>query len=273
MSKIKLYCINKVRNSNGKIVEYVIGDEYGDTGNFDKDGVIGLIKDAKYDLTNLQLDSLGRLVDKAIPNESKLVEQINKRSQSKDIYVIFDRAYGFIQKMGLVMIVRDSNGNVKLTEPFDNLPNTINIDELMNNFENYISKKYGIQLTKLDVTNINDNSRFVQYGLQYVEYTYLNDQDFKKIDNIKNFKIACNVSSETHQMCKKVNDNDDFLGVIVYDKRDKAATDWANTRLKELEKATSKFKSNGKGKTPTKKGKTTSKKKDNSIMSLFSFSK
>lgn len=83
MEKIKLYCINKLHNNKGKVISYELGDEYGDTSIFDKAGVIGLIKDDRYDVTNLQLDKLGRLVDKAATNwlnESKIVEQINKRS-------------------------------------------------------------------------------------------------------------------------------------------------------------------------------------------------
>ena len=76
MEKIKLYCIKKNRDAKGSVVEWVMSDELGDTGRFDRKGVVALLKDKKYDVVNLQLDKLKRVVDKAVPNEKATVGSI-----------------------------------------------------------------------------------------------------------------------------------------------------------------------------------------------------
>ena len=246
MEAIKLYCIQKVRNPSGTIVEYIMSDELGDKGSFDRKGVVQLIRDRKYNVVNLQLDKLGRVVDKAIPNEAKIVDGISKRSQSNSTEAIFDRAYGFIQKMGMVMIVRDAAGHVKLTEPFDSLQGNINIDELQKRFEQYVLDKYHTALTKIDILNTADGSRFIQYGKEYVEYSILNTEDFKKIDSVKNFRFSCHADTKIHKCKRKVDRvfdkktgkvfDDAFLGVIVYDGNCKDAVNWAQKRLKDLDR-------------------------------------
>ena len=266
MEAIKLYCIEKVRNSRGKITSYIMSDEKGDVGSFDKDGVIGLMRDKKYDVVNLQRDTIGRVVDKAIPNEKKIIEQITNKSNSNQENNIYDRAYGFIMKMGLVMIIEDANGRIKMTEPFDKLSNDIDIDNLQSNFERYVKNKYGVELTKLVVINTANNSKFIQYGLQYVEYTYLNTEDFTGFDVMDNFEVNYNVSHETHKVYSKVANlkgiSNAFCGIIIYDIRDKMAVEWAEHQIMELNKKIKGLEASGTG------GKTGRGTKGNSRVSL-----
>lgn len=254
METINIYCLEKHRNRSGLIIEYIMSDEHGDKGSFDRQGVKQLIKDKKYNVVNLQLDRLGRVVDKAVQNEAKTIQDISTRSKASGIEAVFDKAYGFIQKMGMVMIVRDAAGHVKLTEPFDCLSGreNLDIDKLQVRFEEYVLAKYHTKLTKIDVTNTCDNSRFIQYGKEYVEYTILNTQDFKKIESNQNIKIKYNADKNEFKGKVKVDRimnpktgkviDDAFLGIILYDKRNKQAADWAQKRMNEIEKKVARFK-------------------------------
>lgn len=119
-------------------------------------------------------------------------------------------------------------------------------------FEEYVLAKYNTKLTKIDVTNTCDNSRFIQYGKEYVEYTILNTQDFKKIESNQNIKIKYNADKNEFkgkvQVDRIMNPktgkviDDAFLGIILYDKRNKQAADWAQKRMNEIEKKVARFK-------------------------------
>lgn len=245
MEKIKLYCIKKNRDAKGSVVEWVMSDELGDTGRFDRKGVVALLKDKKYDVVNLQLDKLKRVVDKAVPNEKAAVGSIAKK-KSNDITAIFDRAYGFIKKNGMVMLIKRPNGSIKYTEPFDKVQGKIGFEELQEKFESYLADKYGVELTKLVVEHPADKSVFIQYGLEYVEYTILNTKDFKTLDSFGNFNIRCSAGDNNHKGHKCVSTvvdkktgrtvEDALLGVMFYDTACKEAVDWMGQRVNEIEK-------------------------------------
>lgn len=269
MEKTKLYCLEKIRNSRGNVVEYVMGDEHGDTGNFDRDGVIGLLKDKKYNVMNLQLDSLNRVVDKAMEKEANIIEKIKQHSKSNDLQSIFDRAYGFILKNGMVMICQRGK-SIKLTEPFDMLKGQINIDVLQYDFETYVKAKYGFVPTKLEVVNVGKNFRYIMYGKEYVDSTIMDKEGFFcGVDSISNFKINYNVNEKDYQVYKRVgklkNVENAFCGIIIHDKRNKMAADWADQQIKKLDKHIDKM--------TTGSGSSSNSKKGNFIQVLNRFKK
>ena len=153
MSAIKVFCIEKHRNASGAIVEYVMGDKLGDTMTFDRKEIKKLIKDKKYDVVNLQIDSLGRVVDKEVKDEKAAIDSITKKSKSTNLEDIFDAGYGFLLKSGLIMIIRRPSGKIALTEPFDRIQGNIDIEKLQSQFESFVMKKYNTRMLKIDALN------------------------------------------------------------------------------------------------------------------------
>lgn len=240
MAAIKLYCLKKNRNANGAIVEYVMGDELGDTGSFDRKGVIGLIKDKKYDVVNLQIDKLGRVVDKEVKDEQSIVNNINKLSQSTNINDIFDTGYGFLLKMGMIIIIRKPNGQIEMTEPFDRIKTNVDIDKLMFDFEKFVMNKYNTKMLKIDSTNNRTGRRYVVYGIGYVE-EYPRPEQIRDAESVSHYTIKCQGDKGKKIIGrKKIKSgeiiDDAYLGTILLDTRNKDAVAWAKKRVSELEK-------------------------------------
>lgn len=63
-------CIEKHRDSNGNIIEYVLEDNHGVRKIVAKDHLKLAITNRQIAITNLKIDNAGRLVDKA-PEEIK----------------------------------------------------------------------------------------------------------------------------------------------------------------------------------------------------------
>lgn len=240
MSAIKIYCLKKNRDRNGAIVEYLMSDERGDTGCFDRKGVIALIKDKKYDVVNLQIDKLGRVVDKEVKDEEKIIDGISKLSKSTNINDIFDAGYGFLLKMGMIIIIRNSKGEIKMTEPFDRIKSGVDIDKLMVEFEKFVMNKYNTRMLKIDTLNNRTGRRYVVYGIGYVE-DYPRPEDIKNAESVSHYTIKCQGEYGKKIIGrKKIKSgeiiDDAYLGTILLDTRNKEAVAWAKKRVSELEK-------------------------------------
>ena len=240
MSAIKLYCLEKHRNANGAIVEYVMGDERGDTGCFDRKGVIALIKDKKYDVMNLQVDKLGRVVDKEVKDEKNIVNNINKLSKSTNINDIFDTAYGFLLKMGMIIIIRKPNGQIEMTEPFDRIKNNVDIDKLTVQFERFVMEKYNTKMLKIDSLNNRTGRRYIVYGIGYAE-DYPCPEEIRDAESVKNYTIKCQGDKGKKIIGRKRVKSgeiidDAYLGTILLDVCNQEAVAWAKKRVNELEK-------------------------------------
>lgn len=240
MEAIKLYCLQKRRNASGAIVEYVMGDMKGDIGCFDRKGVIALIKDKKYDVVNLQLDRLGRVVDKEVKDEKNIVSNINRLSKSTNIEDIFDAGYGFLLKMGLIMIIRKPNGKIVLTEPFDRIKGNVDIDKLQSQFESFVMKKYNTKMLKIDTLNNRTGRRYVVYGIGYAE-DYPCPEEIRDAESVKNYTIKCQGDKGKKIIGRKRVKSgeiidDAYLGTVLLDVSNQEAVVWAKKRVSELEK-------------------------------------
>lgn len=67
----KVMCVNKIRDSRGNIVCYMVLSERGIGFGLTADQVKEYIRSGKYDFLNLQIDKAGRLVDKAVKQPVK----------------------------------------------------------------------------------------------------------------------------------------------------------------------------------------------------------
>lgn len=239
MDKIKVYCVHKVRDGSGNIKKWIMGDMYGDKMDFNREEIKKLLKDKKYDVVNLQISADGKIVDKAVPEEKSVIDRINRLSKSNNIYEIFDGAYGVMQKMGLITIMRNPNGKVKMTGPFERLNPSINIDELTAQFESYIMNKFHTSLLKVDSINNRTGRRYIQYGIGYTE-DYPCPDEIRDAESVSHYTIKCNAPNGKKVIGRFKTKSgqiieDAYLGTIAYDSNNKEAVEWANKRIKELE--------------------------------------
>lgn len=258
---MKVMCVEKNRNAVGAIVEYVLCDEYGNTCYLNRDGMVKILKDKDYDVLNLQLDKMGRIVEKSMNNEKSMIEQLNKKSESTAENAIFERAYGLFKHQQMIVMVVQNGKVLLLDEPFNLVTsiNANNIDQFMSQFEGYLKNKYNYTPAKLEVINKARNWRYIMYGEQYIECTIMHKQNYYPgLSNIKDFIVNTNMNDANHHLYSKTASLYDketsrivenaFCGAIVYDKRCKEAAEWANKQIKELEnKVNSMSKNNRKG--------------------------
>lgn len=243
-------CIDKKRDAKGRIVGYVMCDPYGDKGCFDRAGVIQLMKDPKYEVINLQVDKLGRVVNKVIPYERELINNLSNKSENNSLEEVFNRAYGFIQKMGMVTICVKGNKK-KFSEPFDKLDTNINIEKLTSDFEEFLIKKYNFRPTKLMITNQARGYQYIMYGKEYVDSSLLHPEDiFCGVYSVKEYEIKQNkgplykMEIKTGSIKDKKTGyvvNDAFCGAFVFDTKNKQACDWALHKMNELDKEVKKM--------------------------------
>ncbi len=248
MAKIEVYCIEKHRDRNGAITEYVMGDKLGDTMTFDRKGVIKLIKDKKYDVVNLQIDAAGRVVDKEYKNDAQ-IKAIQNKSKATDINTVFDIAYGSLMKMGLLMLIHNPNGSVVMTEPFDRLKGITDIEKLGQQFENYVMSKYNTKMLKIDSLNNQTHRRYICYGIGYVE-DYPCEEEIRDAISVKSYTLKCSAPAGKKVVGPKKSKQgvvieDAYIGAVAYDPNNAEAVDWAKKRVAELEKYLLKRPANG----------------------------
>jgi len=77
MGKIKVRCIEKLRDNSGSVVAYTLQTETGDVFQANSADIKKELKGNKYEFVNLQLDSIGRLVDK-VDKDARQHEAINR---------------------------------------------------------------------------------------------------------------------------------------------------------------------------------------------------
>lgn len=245
--KIRVYCIEKHHNKSGAITEYILGDEFGNTSVLTRKDMVATLRDRNYEVMNLQLDKLGRIVEKAVPTETKAINEINKRIDATDISSIFDKAYGLIKHRQMPTIAIHNNEIVRLDEPFDKLAdiNIKNIDEFLIKFEDYLASKYKFKPTKLEIINGAKGWRYIQYGEQYLECTITNeDKYYPGISSSELFRVNMHSNSNLYRTFKRTGNIADetgkivenaLCGIIVYDLNNEDAKEWAHKRVEELD--------------------------------------
>lgn len=72
---MELKCINKNKDKNGKIVSYILTDKYNSMYEYTGIELKKSMREGRVRVTNLQIDKLGRLIDKSNMEDSKLIEK------------------------------------------------------------------------------------------------------------------------------------------------------------------------------------------------------
>lgn len=83
---VKITCISKVRNEKGDIITYNLREDTGREFTATASEIKAEIRAGCYDFTNLQINKLGRLVDKAAHKEHVKKSVVQSKSKSKDVY-------------------------------------------------------------------------------------------------------------------------------------------------------------------------------------------
>lgn len=117
MGKTVCKCINKRRDARGNIVSYDLQLGNGQIINLQSTEVKKYVKSNKLEITNLQIDKAGRLVDKAVEKV-----QLQKTADNVDLEVMYSRllvlAYKILQKGNMVKLgyVTYENEKVEMFE-------------------------------------------------------------------------------------------------------------------------------------------------------------
>lgn len=246
--KIKVYCVGKEKDKHGRVVAYNLINNYGIHGQFDRNYMLEMLSEnstSYYECLNLQLDSLGRIVDKAIPNEKEVLNKLEKLSKVTDKDTIFEQAYFFTVNDGNYISCLFHNGKIDTAEPFDRIPN-INIHALEKEFEEYMLHKHNYKPTKIKIVDRANNYEYIVWGSAYVDSTLLDKEYFVGCKSINDLEIACNYDKNTHEVYKKTATVKDpktgkvienaFIGLIIYDKNHEGAVNFAKDNIAEIEK-------------------------------------
>lgn len=247
VEKKKAYCINKIRDNKGNVIEYVLVNEYGTKAIFDKKHMAMELrnKNAECEILNLQIDSLGRIVDKAVPKET--IEKFKNHSKVTNKQAIFEDAYNAMVRDNIMVMIRYSNKTLGLTEPFNRLQgiNINNVEVLEKEFENYLLQKHNYKASKLKFVNKSKEFMFIVWSTDYLDSYQFHLNNPLEYDNINNFTITYKPNSNNFEKYQKVATVYDkltgrvvenaFCGLVAYNKANADAVDFAKQNIRSIE--------------------------------------
>lgn len=229
---IKLFCTDKLKKG-GVTVSYMFIDETGKTYTLSRAETIALLKDKNYEVLNLQIDSIGRIVYKGEALEK------NKQNQEAELTSIFELALNMFKENKIMTLIYENNQIKYLDDPIGRVSfvSHDNILTILKKFEDYV-RKSNRDLAKLEIVNEEKNWRYITYGSVYLECTFANISDrYPVIDDINKFKIYTNVDKKRFDVIKrtmplfdpKINRfyENALAGIFVYDKANRDASIYA----------------------------------------------
>lgn len=245
MGALKLQCVQKIRDGQGNVIEYIISDGHSYTERLDRQGVKRLLKDKRYDVINLQIDKLGRVVEK--PLAKSFLENAKMAA-------IFDSAYKFFSR-GMVWIKGDAKGISEMSKPFNMLGKKIDVEKLQNQFESYIYNKYGVKVTKLKVEDLKTGFYHIEYSLPCTIFTMTGYNNpsiyYSHLANIQDVKISCSGEANRLKCSKRVATIKDtrtgkvyenvLLGVFLIDPTNQDVVDWIKDLNKQIDEQVKKM--------------------------------
>lgn len=226
---IKLFCTDKLKKG-GVTVTYMFIDEVGKTYTLSRAETIALLKDKNYEVLNIQLDSIGRIVYKGEDLEK------NKQSQEAELNSIFELALNMFKEDFIMTLIYENNQIKYLDDPIGRISfvSHDNILTILKKFEDYV-RQSNRDLAKLEIVNEEKNWRYITYGNVYLECTFANiPERYPVIDDINKFKIYTNVDKNRFDVIKRTMPLYDpktnrfyenaLAGIFVYDKANRDAS-------------------------------------------------
>ncbi|MBO5337515.1 MAG: hypothetical protein J6A94_10350 [Lachnospiraceae bacterium] len=160
---IKIECIDKYY-SNGKVEGYALQDEAGNVMQLTKEQVKKGIKTKQFEVTNLQIDSLGRLVNKKIVDNAQSMSEQEKWEKLFDYWYkhlpnhwVKFTTYNF-EKKGIKSMYPP--GFVDMFKSNEHMQDGMRI---ASQFESYVREKYNCLPVKVEVKSKNGLVHWVMY--------------------------------------------------------------------------------------------------------------
>ena len=200
---MKVTCVSKIRNSKGVIVNYRLMEDSGRVFEATPEQVKCELRVGKHQFTNLQLDSIGRLVDKASKKEKLQYSKIERKLLRE-----YKKAYDRIMSGEEVLF-----SHAQYKDYYENsatkrlilqvIPERDKLDELfmskvIPNFEKYMLSRGGRVPYKLHIVSKNGVYEEVTYSIRKIEVNFaetikqsLKDSVYENPSNysIKAYKI------------------------------------------------------------------------------------
>lgn len=161
---MKVQCLEKVRDNSGNIKAYTLQDESGRVFQASGEQIKAEMKAKRYEFTNLQLDSIGRLIDKVDKNDiGRLHQEFEKAYQN----LMSGKELGFgCIDIGSDFQNFDSNHSlVRVVDDHDDFREKYMTD-IINQFEGYVLQKGGRIPYKLHVKSKDGVFEEVLYSLK-----------------------------------------------------------------------------------------------------------
>lgn len=138
---MKIKCINKNRDRSGNIISYTLQDESGRIFEADGKQIKKEITAKNYDFVNLQIDRVGRLVNKAVKAEQ--TDNVQKALEVAYQMLLQgrDMGFGFININGVTW---DLMSEKKIKQILNNSGQTIYPIDFASRFENYVRQLGGV---------------------------------------------------------------------------------------------------------------------------------
>lgn len=216
-------CINKVRDNNGKIKAYILQDMKGNVMPVDGNQIKAAIRSGKANITNLQIDSIGRLVDK----QEEKVNNIDKCRQAE----IIVKLLATIKEIGNedrsdfdYKLIKDYNSNmetkyIKELEriglyEYDRRSRKKDISDLGMIFINYCENNLkSIEFCYFDCRDLRHEYDLLHEGYTYEEVKEMVDDEINECgEAYKNVEELIKLCEKEYRM--KVNYDDDGDGYI-----------------------------------------------------------
>ena len=175
---MRVTCISKNRNNKGVIVNYTLRDEQGHVFTATADTIKEEMKLNRYEFTNLQIDSIGRLVDKV--NKEEIKHSVNGR----EIYAEFERAYHSIMNGNKIEF-----GCIDFGRKYENFGYNHRIHELIDNSEKLRDAYMTGIMSKFEEYMLQNGS-----GIPYKLQIRSKDGVFEKVIYSKKFNIETSLS-------------------------------------------------------------------------------
>ena len=195
---IKIYCTNTDFIKKDKLYEFV--DEEGKKYVINRDQTLALLRDPNYEVINLQIDKIGRIVYKS---ESSTVKS---NQEEVELHSIFELCLNMFTENRMMTLIYENNKIKYLDDPIARISflNDKNIFEILRKLEVYVEKKYKKPLPKLEINNPSKNWVYITYSPYYMECTYANIPNrYPILDSIDKFVIKTNVNNKEYSLIKK----------------------------------------------------------------------
>lgn len=196
-------CMSKERNEKGKTVSYVISDSYNNIEIMSPEEVKNKILTKQIEVVNLQIDKIGRLVDKS-EDEVKRINKENPKEEAIDRHINSRKAMtANIKASDLSMTIK------KLMMAYFRLHDKL-VGEVLNGMKNndYITVKYSLETASFESLSPEQQQKYIDSDTADDVVVTKSRYEVAELDDIlmkQIFKISNEIAKQaSKEKCKNV---------------------------------------------------------------------